>query len=247
MGYVNVDGRKHSQPLRRSFSLALGGIFLLAPLCLMTSGPVHANGGATITQQCSLSSTVVSSGDALTAKGTLRNIGSSPVTLPDVVLAGRRPGGTNEGGPFDDFAPAYDITLAGGQSLTLSASRSFDAADPLGSWRCYITFETTDGIYHDGRDTLFTVAGSVPSPTPTPTPTPTPRPTATPTPTPTATPRPTPTPSASPTPTPTRTPTPTPTPTPTATPPPPPTPAPTPTHRPRPPPARQPWPTAHRH
>src|SRR2546421_5166100 len=100
-----------------------------------------------IVQQCNLSSTSVQRGATLTATGALQNLGSSAVTLPDVVLAGRRPGGTNDGGPFDDFAPAYNISLAPGQSLTLSASRTFYAADPVGSWRCYLTFETIDGVY----------------------------------------------------------------------------------------------------
>src|ERR1700674_2300339 len=67
------------------FGITVSGIFLLAPLSLVTSDAVHAVGGVSITQQCSLSNSVASPGSALTATGTLQNLGSSAVTLPDVV------------------------------------------------------------------------------------------------------------------------------------------------------------------
>src|SRR5260221_453954 len=128
--YITVEGRSGLQPRRRLFGLTVGGILLLVPLSLVTSDAVRAVSGVSITQQCSLSSSVVYPGSALTATGALLNLGTSAVRLPDVVLAGRRPGGTNEGGPFDDFTPAYNVSLAPGQTMTFTASQSFSTSDP---------------------------------------------------------------------------------------------------------------------
>src|ERR671924_172880 len=140
------------------------GFIILAGLCFIASislGPTIRPAYATnvvITQQCSLSADTVSYGDTLTATGTLQNQGTSSVTLPEVVLAGRPPQGTNAGGPYDDFAPqASNVTIAPGAGLTLTATRSFITSDPVGAWWCYLTFETSDRVYHDGLNTTFTV------------------------------------------------------------------------------------------
>ncbi|TMD62937.1 MAG: PKD domain-containing protein, partial [Chloroflexi bacterium] len=86
---------------------------------------------------------------------------TSSVTLPDVVLAGRPPQGTNAGGPYDDFSPqASNVSVGAGASFTVTASRSFTTSDPTGTWWCYLSFETSDRVYHDGLDTTFTVGSS---------------------------------------------------------------------------------------
>src|SRR5438045_1569112 len=119
----------------------LAALSLVLSLSLVPLQPVYAAGGVVITQQCSLSSSVISSGTTLTATGTLQNLGTSSVKLRDVVLAGRPPLGTHEGGPYDDFAPDTSGNLGQGQSLTLTASRNFSAADPVGAWICFLTYE----------------------------------------------------------------------------------------------------------
>ena len=137
--------------------MILAGICFIAPLAL-AAWPSYASTGVVISRQCSVSSSVVSVGSSLTATGTLQNTGTSSVTLPAVVLAGRPPRGTNSGGPYDDFSPHdSNVTIAAGATVTLTASRSFTSSDRIGAWRCYLTFETSDGVYHDGQNAYFTV------------------------------------------------------------------------------------------
>src|SRR5689334_2927059 len=52
-----------------------------------------------ITSPLQLSAHTVAIGGSLTGQATLQNQGSAPVTLDDIVIAGRPPGGTNLGGP----------------------------------------------------------------------------------------------------------------------------------------------------
>jgi hypothetical protein len=107
-----------------------------------------------------LSETSVTQGDTVTAQATIKNTGGTSITLPTMFLAGRPPGGTNGGGPFDDFSPAgTNITLAPGQSHTQNASRSFTTNDPTGGWYCFATYETQHGTWHDDpTDAKFTVS-----------------------------------------------------------------------------------------
>jgi hypothetical protein len=78
--------------------------------------------------------------------------------LNDIVIAGRPPGGTNSGGPFDDFGGTGRVTLAAGQLLTYKGSRTFTVSDPTGSWYTYTTYQTADGLWHDStEDVPFTL------------------------------------------------------------------------------------------
>src|SRR5438128_5708755 len=145
----------------RAAGIVMAGFSLIAALGLVSPRPAYASTSVAITQQCSLSSGTVSPGSSLTATGTLQNQGTSSVTLLNMVLAGRPPQGSNAGGPYDDFSPhASNATIAPGASLTLTATRSFTTSDPLGTWWCYLTFETSDKVYHDGLNTHFTLASS---------------------------------------------------------------------------------------
>jgi hypothetical protein len=126
---------------------------------------------------CQVGSPSVAIGGAENVQGSLQNNTASPMTVQALVLAGRPPGGTHAGGPFDDFAPtASNLMLAPGASYTLKATRTFASGSPTGSWYCYLTYQSTDGVWHDSADTAFTV-GPTPAPTPTPRPTPSPTPT----------------------------------------------------------------------
>ena len=89
---------------------------------------------------------------------TLQNKGGSTETLLNIVIAARPPGGTNKGGPYDDFGGTDRITLAPGQSITVQRVRAFTAADPPGAWYAFATFQTLDGIWHDDpSDRAFTL------------------------------------------------------------------------------------------
>jgi hypothetical protein len=112
-----------------------------------------------ITSALHLSASRVASGETLSASVTYKNPGTRAVTLGAIVIAGRPPGGTHGGGPYDDFAPTQkNVTVAAGASLTVSASRAFTAADPLGTWESYPTYKDASGVWHDGPGVTFTVA-----------------------------------------------------------------------------------------
>ncbi len=119
----------------------------------------------TVTSPLALSATSVAPSGTLTGTATLQNTGGSSITLPQIVIAGRPPGGTNAGGPYDDFGRLNNVTLAPGQRVTIQESRAFSSADPSGRWWAYLTYETPDGVWHDGPSVYFSVgAAATPSP-----------------------------------------------------------------------------------
>jgi hypothetical protein len=115
----------------------------------------------------------VTAGGQLTGSATIKNLGTASLTVQNVVLASRPPGGTNTGGPYDDFGSVGPITLAGGQSLTITKTRTFTTADPLGSWYGFVTYQTPDGVWQDDpRDATFAVVAPSAAATSTSTPVP---------------------------------------------------------------------------
>ena len=98
-----------------------------------------------------LSASEVHSGGRLAATVTLINSGPA-VTLADVAIAARPPGGTNGGGPYLDLGHTGPITLAAGQQMVMHESRLFGKADPDGRWYSYVTYETIDHVWHDSAD-----------------------------------------------------------------------------------------------
>src|SRR5262249_42475628 len=77
-----------------------------------------------------------------------------------IVITARPPGGTNGGGPFDDFSPsAGPLTLAAGATVAVAASRTFTSRDPTGTWYAYATYQSANGTWHDGPSTFFIVEG----------------------------------------------------------------------------------------
>jgi hypothetical protein len=138
-----------------------------------TSLPVGTGGGAgpvqegplTVSTALVLSEATAHAGDTVTASVTFTNSGSAAVVMQNAVIAGRPPGGTHGGGPYDDFAPtAAARTLAPGQSLTVTATRTFAGGDPTGAWDVYPTFEDGSGAWHDGPDSALTLVSSASAP-----------------------------------------------------------------------------------
>jgi glucan endo-1,3-alpha-glucosidase len=159
-----------------------------APAPIPTATP--APGKLEIVSNLSLDKSTVAPGQTISGRVTYKNTGGTPVTIRNIVIAGRPPGGTNSGGPYLDFAPRLqDVTVQPGQTVTVTATRTPTAADPTGTYYAYATYEDAGGAWHDApsaQNVTFTVtaAPTLPSPTPTPTV----RPTATPTPSPTSAP-----------------------------------------------------------
>lgn len=105
-------------------------------------------------------SSIAASGGTITGIVKYRNTNSSPLTIDEIVIAGRPPGGTNQNGPYYDFTPgATNVTLQAGAVYTLTASRVITSSDPTGQWYAFSTYRDTSG-WHDAPATLnktFTV------------------------------------------------------------------------------------------
>jgi hypothetical protein len=118
-------------------------------------------GSLTMTGALDLSETSVQVGDTVTGQVTYTNSTSSAVTITAIAIAGRPPGATHGGGPFDDFTPyAAGTTLQPGQSITAQASRTFSASDPTGTWDVYPTYADASGTWFDGPDSSVSVGVS---------------------------------------------------------------------------------------
>ena len=89
-----------------------------------------------------LDKTTVNLGQTLNATVTYKNATSSAVTINTIIIASRRPGGTNSLGPYDDLSPVAGVTtVQPGATVTLSASRTFTTSDPTGNWYSYATYQ----------------------------------------------------------------------------------------------------------
>jgi hypothetical protein len=110
---------------------------------------VPGSGRIAVVGPLTLSRRTVRRGETVTATATLQNQGSAAITLTRIVIAGRPPGGTNVGGPFDDFGSRRAITLAPGQCYTIQETRTFSAVDPPGQWYSYLTYQVAGGEWFD--------------------------------------------------------------------------------------------------
>ena len=117
--------------------------------------------GLQLTVALQLSANTVSAGGTLTATTTLFNPTNAAIALKQVDIAGRPPGGTNSGGPFDDFLDGPALTVASQQSYVLNGSRTFESTDPTGQWYAYVSLEDSSGTFHDStHDVTFTVTAA---------------------------------------------------------------------------------------
>lgn len=152
-----------------------------SPTATPTPGPTVSplpNGPLSIISPLNLSSTNVQFGQNVTGTVTYRNTTSNSITISQLAIASRPPGGTNQGGPYMDFSPyGSSITIQPGQNYTFSASRSFTSSDQTGNWYAFSTYNV-NGTWYDAPANLnvsFTV-GVQATNTPTASPSPTPKP-----------------------------------------------------------------------
>ena len=124
-----------------------------------TPTPNPAAGAVTISTPLVLDKASVAVGQTIGGTVTYKNTGSTAVTINTVVIAGRGPGGSNASGPYFDFTSTTPgpYTIPAGATLTVRASRTILATDPVGSWYAYATYQDSAGIYHDGSNIAFTV------------------------------------------------------------------------------------------
>jgi endoglucanase len=113
--------------------------------------------GLVISTPLSLDKTTVAAGQSVSGHVTYQNCSTTPISLQEIVIAGRPPGGTHAAGPYSDLAPTRGaLTLAANDTITVTASRSFTASD-AGAWISYATYRDAGGVWHDGPDVSFTV------------------------------------------------------------------------------------------
>jgi hypothetical protein len=94
-------------------------------------------------------------GTKVTGRAIYRNNNKGAFYFNMIVVAGRSPGGSHIGGPFDDFTPSMNkIMLAGGSVVTLTATLT---PSSVGMWETYPTFQDTDGIWYDASSLFFSV------------------------------------------------------------------------------------------
>ena len=183
---LSLLSRTASRPARPVLAFVL--LILLAPLLPWSSTPhaaASSAGDLTIVAPLQLDRRAVARGERITGTITYANQSNRAVAVTDIVIAGRPPGGTNGGGPWLDFGPgAGTRTIAPGQQLIVTASRTIAATDPTGGWYAFATWQgADDGAWHDAPATAnvaFTATATPATATPSP-PTATPgAPTATP-------------------------------------------------------------------
>jgi hypothetical protein len=132
-----------------------------APTETLATRQQSLQGSLQITTPLSLSEDNVNPGDTVTGTVTYTNASASTVTLDDIVVAARPPGGTHAGGPYDDFGPySGPVTLAPGQAVTVTATRTFSGSDPKGAWDVYITYQDPSGTWVDGPDSTLLYGSS---------------------------------------------------------------------------------------
>lgn len=122
---------------------------------------------ATLTpSEVTLSTTNLELGKVMEGSASFKNDSDKPVTLQALIVAFRGPGATHSGGPFTDGAPTLaSQTVAAGATVSLKASRTFAATDPVGTWEAYATAQV-DGTWKDGKSTNFTVKAATTTPDP---------------------------------------------------------------------------------
>ncbi|MEI8255658.1 MAG: cellulase family glycosylhydrolase, partial [Deltaproteobacteria bacterium] len=128
---------------------------------------VSACAGSTtfdISVPLALDRTTLQAGGTPRGSVTYRNCSSAPVTVQEIAIAGRPPGGTHVGGPYEDLTPVQGSrTVAVGDTVSLVASRAFTIADTVGSWVSYPTYQDAAGTWHDGPEVAFTVTSAAPT------------------------------------------------------------------------------------
>jgi len=108
-----------------------------------------------------LSSPAVTIGQTLSGTVTYKNTGSSSITINQVVITARPPGGTNSAGPYDNFSPTLSLTtIQAGATVTLTGSWTFSSTAPTGTWYSFATYQDSSSVWHDGSSIVFTVSAS---------------------------------------------------------------------------------------
>ncbi|MDQ3928571.1 MAG: hypothetical protein M3328_05420, partial [Chloroflexota bacterium] len=149
----------HHHTLRLSLVIPLLLAFLLGSVPAITpTQRAYAADTLQVSRALTLSKSVVHAGEVLSASVTYKNSGSTPVSIQDLVITARPPGGTHAGGPYYDFSPRIPATtIQPSAELSLVASRTFASTDPTGKWEAYSTYQDVNAAWHDDPSVFFSV------------------------------------------------------------------------------------------
>lgn len=108
---------------------------------------------------CRPTAQTIAIGSLFTASATLQNDSASTLAIRDAALTTRPSDGERLDGPYENLSPEVtNVTIPPGESITVTGSRQMAKTDRVGTWICYLTFQTLDYVWHDGQTvTQFTV------------------------------------------------------------------------------------------
>ncbi|MDB4964715.1 MAG: hypothetical protein JWN44_404 [Myxococcales bacterium] len=116
-----------------------------------------------ITSPLSVTPLTIPQGATVNATVGYSNSSSATVTAQRLVITARPPGGSHTGGPYYDFQPSAGASIAPQAGITVAASLTFAATDPVGTWELYSTYQDEAGAWHDGASLFVNVvAGESP-------------------------------------------------------------------------------------
>ncbi len=109
-----------------------------------------------------LSSTNLVPGQTVTGTALFKNGTSTPFSLGAGLLSARRPGTSNDTGPYDNWTPDVGVQMvAAGATLAVPGSWVVPIDGPAGQWRVYLSIRNAvTGAYIDGPDTLISVTAT---------------------------------------------------------------------------------------
>lgn len=120
-----------------------------------------SGGGVTVSAALTLDRTSVAAGQTLAGEVTYGNATDGTIIVPEIRIAARAPGATHAGGPYTDLAPVLrNAVIPAHGTMRLQASRVFTAADPLGRWEAYSTYQDTAGVWRDAPSVFFDVVAA---------------------------------------------------------------------------------------
>jgi len=109
-----------------------------------------------VTKPLALEKSSYVSGEALRGTVTYQNTGTTAFSFRTLVIAGRRPDGSQA-----DLTPALGArTLQPGESVTLAASRTLDQ---VGTWTVFSSYWATDGSWREEAPVLVEVKAAQPT------------------------------------------------------------------------------------
>ena len=109
-------------------AICAGGGYAASAVASATYTITGGSGGLVMSSPLTLDKTIVAPGGTVNGTVTYQNTSSAAISLLGIAIAGRPPGGSNAGGPYDDLSPTLAAqTIAPGASVTLAASRAFTA------------------------------------------------------------------------------------------------------------------------